>query len=150
MDVKIEDAMIRMLNDLYEVEKQCFQGEAFSKQQISYLLTDYNAVSFAAKVNDEIAGFIIGRIDLVRNRLVGHIMTIDVAPPYRRMGIAQRLMLEVEGIFLRKGVGEIRLEVREGNFAGLRLYEKLGYRKVSVLENYYGASHGLYLKKTLK
>ena len=149
MDLKIEDATIRMIDELYEIEKQCFKEEAFSKQQIGYLLTDYNSISLIALLGSKIAGFIIGRIDLVRNKPVGHIMTIDIALPYRRQGIAQRLMLEVEGIFRQKNVGEIHLEVREGNLAALSLYEKVGYRKISMLENYYGSAHGFLLKKTL-
>ena len=146
-EITIEDAHIHLLGELYEIEKQCFQEEAFSKPQIGYLLEEYNAVSLIARVNNEIAGFIIGRIDLIRNKPVGHIMTIDVAQKYRRMGIAQKLMLETESIFNQKGAEECQLEVRESNFAALSLYLKLGYEKVSLLENYYGKAHGLYLRK---
>ena len=147
MDVVVEDASIRLLDELYEIELQCFKEEAFSKQQIGFLLTDYNAISLVAKVDGEVAGFIIGRIDSVRNKPVGHIMTIDVAPKFRRQGIAQKLMLETEVLFKQKGAKEIRLEVREGNEAALGLYLKLGYRKISRLEHYYGEAHGLYLRK---
>jgi ribosomal-protein-alanine acetyltransferase len=148
MSLKIEDASIRLLDALYEIEKQCFKEEAFSKQQINYLLTDYNDINLIARVNNEIAGFIIGRIDLLRNQPVGHIMTIDVLPFYRRRGIAQRLLFDIETLFKQKGAQECRLEVRENNVAALNLYQKLGYQKVAVLENYYGKAHGLYLKKT--
>jgi [ribosomal protein S18]-alanine N-acetyltransferase len=148
MDPIIEDANIRILGELYEIEKQCFEEEAFSKQQIGYLLEDYNGVSLVARVDKEIAGFIIGRVDLVRNRPVGHIMTIDVAPNYRRKGIAQKLLLETEAIFEAKGAKECRLEVRENNAAALGLYMKLGYEKISLLEHYYGEAHGFYLRKT--
>ncbi|MCW4009663.1 MAG: GNAT family N-acetyltransferase [Candidatus Bathyarchaeota archaeon] len=147
MDLKIEDASIRILDDLYEIEKQCFDDEAFSKQQIGYLLADYNAVGFVARVNGEIAGFIIGRIELIRNQPVGHIMTVDVLPFHRRRGIGRRLMLEIEAIFKQKGAKECRLEAREGNVAALKLYGRLGYKNVAVLKNYYGQTHGVYLRK---
>jgi ribosomal-protein-alanine N-acetyltransferase len=147
MELKIEDASTRLLDSLYEVEKLCFKEEAFSKQQIGYLLADYNAISLIARVDIEIVGFIIGRIDLIRNQHIGHIMTIDVKPLFRRKGIAQRLLMEIEALFKQKGAEECRLEVREGNIAALSLYQKLGYEKVAVLENYYGESHGLYLRK---
>jgi ribosomal protein S18 acetylase RimI-like enzyme len=133
-----------------EIEKQCFKEEAFSKQQISYLLTDYNSVSLVARVDGLIAGFVIGRVDVEPDLITGHIMTLDVVPACRRQGIAQRLMLEVEEIFRQKKVREIRLEAREGNLAALELYAKLGYKKISRLQNYYGSSHGIYLSKTLK
>jgi ribosomal-protein-alanine N-acetyltransferase len=147
MELKIEEASIRLLDDLYEVEKQCFEEEAFSKQQIGFLLGDYSAVSFVARVNSRIAGFIIGRIDLIRNQPVGHIMTIDVVPDFRRRGIGRRLMLEIESIFREKGARECRLEARLGNVAALKLYERLGYKKIAVLKNYYGKTHGIYLRK---
>jgi ribosomal protein S18 acetylase RimI-like enzyme len=149
MELRIEDASIRLLDALFEVETQCFKEEAFSKQQIGYLLLDYNAISLVAKVDGEIAGFIIGRVELIRNQPVGHIMTIDVLPCYRRLGVAKRLMAEVEALFRDWGAEECRLEVRVDNDAALSLYLKLGYRKVGFLENYYESAHGFYLKKTL-
>jgi ribosomal-protein-alanine acetyltransferase len=149
MEVKIEDALIRFLDEYYDVEKQCFEREAFTKQQIAYLLTDYNAIGLAARVNGEIAGFVIGRIDIVRNTLFGHILTVDIVASCRRKGIAQKLLREIEAIFKEKGAKECRLEVREDNAAALSLYRKLGYKKAGKLEKYYGDAHGLYLKKTL-
>jgi ribosomal-protein-alanine N-acetyltransferase len=149
MEIEVETATILLLDSLHEIEKQCFEKEAFSKQQISYLLTDYNAISLIARIDSNIAGFIIGRIDILRRETIGHIMTIDVAPSFRRKGIAKRLMTEIEQIFRQKGARESHLEVREGNLAALTLYKKLGYKQISILENYYGSAHGLYLKKPL-
>jgi ribosomal-protein-alanine N-acetyltransferase len=149
MEMTIEDASVKFLDQFYEIEKQCFEREAFSKQQIAYLLTDYNAIGLAARINNEIAGFVIGRIDVGRNVTSGHILTLDVLPPYRRKGIAQRLLLEIETVFKERGIKECRLEVREGNVAASNLYQKFGYKKVGKLEKYYGNAHGLYLKKAL-
>jgi len=149
MAIKIEDTSIRLLDKLYEIEKQCFEQEAFTKQQLAYLLTDYNTIGLAARINGEIAGFAIARVDIKRNSSFGHILTVDIAPAYRRKGIAQKLLHEVETIFREKGIKECRLEVREDNVAALNLYQKLGYKKVGSLEKYYDEAHGLYLQKTL-
>jgi ribosomal-protein-alanine acetyltransferase len=149
MEIKIEDASIRFLDKLYEIEKKCFEREAFTKQQIAYLLIDYNAIGLAARVNGKIAGFIIGRIDIGRSTPSGHILTMDIEPSHRRKGIAQKLLHEIEDIFKERGIKECRLEVREDNVAASNLYQKLGYKKVGKLEKYYGDAHGLYLKKTL-
>jgi ribosomal-protein-alanine N-acetyltransferase len=149
MSITVEDASIRHLDKLYEIEMECFKREAFTKQQIANLLTDYNSVSLVAKANGEIVGFIIGMIYLERNSLTGHILTIDISPIHRRKGIAQKLLQEIEKIFKGKGVKTCRLEVREDNIAALRLYQKFGYKKVAKLENYYGNAHGICLKKDL-
>jgi len=149
MAVAIEDASTRHLIRLHEIETECFEKEAFTRQEIAYLLTDYNSVGLVAKINGTIIGFIIGRMYAAKKSLMGHILTIDVSPAHRREGIAQRLLQEIEKIFKDKGVKECHLEVREDNVAALKLYQKLGYVKVETLKNYYGKAHGIYLRKIL-
>jgi ribosomal protein S18 acetylase RimI-like enzyme len=150
MDIKIEHLSIRHLGELYEMEKQCFEQEAFTKQQLAYLLTDYNAIGLAALVNGEIAGFAIARVDFRRNEQFGHILTVEVTPACRCRGIAQKLLHEVEILLRERGVKECRLEVREDNFAALSLYRKLEYKKAGRLEKHYGDTDGIYLKKILQ
>ena len=149
METKIEDLSLKLLDKLYEIEKQCFNKEAFTKQQIAYLLTDYNAIGLAARTNGEITGFIVARVENQKNTQYGHILTVDVVPSHRRKGIAQKLLREIEAIFKEKGIKESHLEVREDNVAASNLYQKLGYRKEGKLDKYYGDAHGLCLKKTL-
>lgn len=145
----MEDASLKHLDRLCEIEGECFDREAFTRQQMIHLLTDYNSVGLIAKVDEKIVGFIIGMIYFDRNSSVGHILTIDVLPTYRRRGIGQMLIQEMEKIFKNKGVRTCRLEVREDNIAALRLYQKLGYEAVAKLKNYYGNFHGIYLRKNL-
>ena len=149
MTLTIEDASLRHLDRLYEIEMECFNKEAFTKQQIASLLSDYNSVSLVAKENGEIIGFIIGIVYVERNSLTGHILTIDILPIHRRKGIAQSLLQKIEKIFKEKSVKACRLEVREDNIAALGLYQKLGYKKIAKLKNYYRNAHGIYLKKDL-
>jgi ribosomal-protein-alanine acetyltransferase len=150
MEINVEFASLRELDELYRVEQQSFKEEAFSKQQIALLLGEYNSLSLVARVNGEMAGFVIGRIEDSIDGLVGHIMTIDVKPEHRRKGVAQKLLSEIENLFHARGISEVRLEVRVDNFAARKLYRKLGYETVAELENYYRTAHGLYLKKTLR
>jgi ribosomal-protein-alanine N-acetyltransferase len=150
MDIKLREITMRLLDRLCGIEKQCFKQEAFTKQQIAYLISDCNNIRLAAIVDGEIAGFVIARLNIARNITFGHILTIDVAPAYRRKGIAQTLLQEIETILRERDINECRLEVRENNFAALNLYKKLGYIRIGRLEKYYGCAHGLYLKKTLQ
>ena len=149
MEIKIETASIRLLDKLCEIETQCFDQEAFTKRQISYLLTDYNSIALVAKTNIDIAGFIISQVEIENNTVYGHIITINVAPAYRRKGIASKMLKETEEILKQKSIRECHLEVREDNSAALKLYQNCGYDKVGRLEKYYGKKHGLYLKKNL-
>jgi ribosomal-protein-alanine acetyltransferase len=149
MGIEIVTATIKLLDKLYEIEKQSFQKEAFTKQQIAYLLTSYNSITLVARGNDEIVGFAIGSIDVNRGAPNGHVLTIEALPSYRRRGIAERLLKELETFFKDEGAVESRLEVREDNVAAINLYLKLGYMPVVKLERYYKDAHGLYLKKNL-
>jgi len=128
---------------------KCFETEAFTKQQIAYLLTDSNSVILVSRVKGEIVGFIIGKTYMDKKTSAGQILTIDVSPKHRRKGIGQRLLQEIEKTFKDKGVKICYLEVRENNFVALSLYQKLGYKKVGRLENYYGNAHGIRLRKAL-
>ena len=149
MATLLEDASIRHLDRLYEIEKECFEGEAFTKRQIAQLLTDYNSLSLVARQNDQIVGFIIGTISTERRSLTGHILTIDVSPVHREKGIGSTLLQAVEKLFREKGATVCHLEAREDNTAALKLYKMLGYRKVGKLENYYSNAHGICFTKTL-
>ena len=53
MAVEIEDATLEHLDKLFEIELQCFTNEAFTKRQISYLLTDYNTIGLVAKIKND-------------------------------------------------------------------------------------------------
>jgi len=149
MDIKIETATIKLLDKLYEIEKQSFQREAFTKQEIGYLLADYNAISLVARVNNEVVGFAMGRMGVVKGTSCGHIVTLETLPSYRRRGVALKLLREIESLFREKGAVESHLEVREENTAAIGLYIKLGYQLIGKLERYYDDAHGLYLKKNL-
>jgi len=147
--VKIEDASIKYLDRLFEIEMECFKSEAFTKQHIAQLLTNQNCISLIAKENDKIIGFVIGMVYVEGNILTGHILTLDVSPSHRRKGVGIKLLQELEKIFRSKQVKVSRLEVREDNVAALNLYQKLGYRKVGRLRHYYGDAHGIILEKVL-
>jgi ribosomal-protein-alanine N-acetyltransferase len=145
----IEDASIRLLDRLYEIETECFKEEAFTKPQIAQLLKDYNSVSLIARVNEIIVGFVIGMVYVDRKALHGHILTIEVLSTYRGKGVGQKLLEEIESVFRQKGVRTSTLEVREDNVPAINLYRKLGYETIGTLKNYYGSLHGIYLRKAL-
>jgi len=114
------------------------------------LLKAPGAVSLLAKENEEVMGFVIGLVDDYGEVKLGHIVTIDVIPKYRRKGIAIKLLQKVEKEFHNAGVRTSYLEVRDDNVAARRLYQKLGYREVEVLKDYYShGEDGIRLEKTL-
>ncbi len=150
MDIVIETATANLLDELCEIEKQSFTSEAFTRQQILYLLKENNSIGLVAKMKNKTAGFLIGKMYLEKRKTFGHLLTLDVAPTYRRMGIAQTLLERFEEILGRNGAVECSLEVRESNSAAISLYSKLGYERMKRLHGYYGNAHGIYMRKKLK
>jgi len=149
--ISTRQATVNDLEKLYEIERECFTVEAFTKQLLTLLLQDSNSVSLIAQVNGEIAGFIIGLIQHIRGTKSGHIYTMDVAIKYRRKGVGAKLLKEIEHIFAQKGVKVCYLEARQNNIAALELYKKQGYAEMERLDNYYfEGGHGVRLQKRLQ
>jgi len=151
MPIKIEKATLKDLDELQNIENECFNKEAFTREQLTYLLEAPNAISLTAKTNQKIIGFIIGLIKSYDKVRVGHIYTIDVALKHRRTGIGLKLLEGLEQKFQEKGVKKVYLEVRADNKAALELYHRKGYVELQPLENYYSkGTHGFRMKKELK
>jgi len=148
LSISVRKATANDLEILLGIERECFTAEAFTREQMSYLLESPNAVGLVAKVNNGVAGFTIGLIERHGKAKMGHVYTIDVAVKHRRMGIGIRLLSELERIFVEKGVKTCYLEVRVDNKAARELYRKHGYIELEPLENFYSiGTHGIRLKK---
>jgi ribosomal-protein-alanine N-acetyltransferase len=70
-----------------------------------------------------------------------HITTFAVHPAWRRRRIGERLLLAVLDLSIDRGAREATLEVRLGNLAARRLYEKYGFGPVGLRPNYYSDDH---------
>jgi len=150
MSMSIKPANKKFLDAIYEIERECFTFEAFTKDQIAFLLDNPSSVSLVALVNNEIAGFIIGLIYDWGREKIGHIVTLDVALKHRRKGVGMKLLKDLELKFKEMGVDSCYLEVRADNKAARRLYRSLGYKRVRTLKDYYGRGvHGIQFKKLL-
>ena len=150
LSITIQRATINDLEKLYQIERECFTIEAFSKKHIGYLLQNPNTVSLVAQINSEIAGFIVGLIHQQHKTITGRVYTLDVASKHRRKGVGLKLLNEIEQIFVKRGVRICYLEARVDNVAALELYHKHGYVEVEKLKEYYRGIHGVRLKKKLE
>jgi ribosomal-protein-alanine N-acetyltransferase len=72
----------------------------------------------------------------------GRILTLDIVPEARRVGLGSLLMDECERRLRLFGCQEMYLETAVNNEPALRLYRKLGYQVLRTLPDYY-ASHSL-------
>ena len=82
---------------------------------------------------DEPLGFVLGRCNHAR----AEVLSLGVAPPARKQGIARALMKEAIDRVSRRGLRELYLEVAEDNAAAQRLYRALGFAPVGRRPGYY-------------
>ncbi|MFQ6064747.1 MAG: GNAT family N-acetyltransferase [Candidatus Bathyarchaeia archaeon] len=150
MSINIRRATTDDLETLYGIESECFTIEAFTKEQLAFLLENPKGISLTARIGDEIAGFIVGLIHDYRSVRTGHVYTIDVAAKYRRKGVGLKLLKELEQRFIENGVEICYLEARRDNVAALELYRKHGYTELDVLKSFYSKGvNGVRLVKKL-
>lgn len=147
----MEPAEFQNLEELTRIERECFTIEAFTKGTIASLLKNPKAIVLLGRVNDEVAGFIIGLIENREAIKIGRVYTVDVAVQHRRRGIGSILLRELEKAFVKSGIQSCYLEVRVDNEAARRLYRKQGYVEFESLNDYYSEGvHGVRLRKQLK
>ena len=138
------------LETLCNIERECFTIEAFTKEQLEYLLENPKGISLLAQIDDEIAGFIVGVIYNYSIMRTGHVYTIDVLVKHRRKGVGLRLLRELEQRFVENGVEICYLETGRENVAALELYRKQGYTELNILKDFYSDEvDGIRLMKKL-
>ena len=139
----IEKANWRDLNQLRNLERECFGEEAWPLISLIGVLTFPNVIRLKAVSNEEMAGFISADID--GSAKVGWITSVGVLERYRGKGIGKALMLACERLISSPA---IQLTVKEGNDPAIKLYLDLGYKKVETWPNYYASGeNGILMRK---
>jgi ribosomal-protein-alanine N-acetyltransferase len=105
---------------------------------------------FLVLVSDEmVVGYAVGEVEMRGGLSAGHVMNIAVDHPWRRKGVGQALLEELEARLGRRGVALFFLEVRESNLPAQSLYMKNGYTVVGRLPGYYRNEDGLVMEKRI-
>jgi [ribosomal protein S18]-alanine N-acetyltransferase len=151
---------------LWQIDQLCFpQGVSYTQMELSGFITRRNAITLVADFDESqddrgkttvpdpragngqnsaatipaIAGFVIAHP--ARGK-AGRILTLDIVPEARRLGLASLLMEECERRLRSFDCKQIYLETAVNNEPALRLYRKLGYQILRTLPDYY-SSHSL-------
>ena len=143
--ITIEPATWRDLKDLFQLEKDCFQLDAWPLLDILGVLTIPQVIRLKAVDQEKMVGFIA--VDLRRSQQTAWIATLAVDPDYRKSGVGSTLLrISEEEINLPK----IRLSVRQSNLPAIHLYQKHGYQQVEVWKKYYkGGDNALVFEKVI-
>jgi len=89
--------------------------------------------------NGNIMGYIMGKVEGAGENWHGHVTALSVAPEYRRLNLAARLMDALEQVSEKHNAYFVDLFVRVSNKVAVDMYKRLGYSVFRrVLEYYSG------------
>jgi [ribosomal protein S18]-alanine N-acetyltransferase len=137
---------------LWIIDQECFApGIAYSRRELGAYIR--RAASFTIVAQGEfpdlsprtpapaqpfasIGGFIVAEVSA---RRVGHIISIDVLPEFRRSGLGSRLLLAAEERLYKFRCETSMLETAVDNAAALAFYKRHLYAIVKVIPHYYSS-----------
>ena len=119
----------------------------WSEQDYMEHLQDEDKIYLTALQDDAVVGSCV----LWCSFETADLCNIVVDPAHHREGIAGALLYQAFQECADKGAEQILLEVRESNEAAIGLYDKLGFRRISIRKNYYRdpQEHAVIMRKNL-
>jgi len=132
------------INKLQELEEKF--PEIFSKFTIK---NDLENNPYSKYLLYLIEGKIVGFLNyyLIYDRM--EIVNFNVLEFFQNKHIGSSLLNEVINIAYQSKLKNITLEVRSDNQKAIYLYEKNGFKKVSIRKNYYNDVDGILMEKEL-
>ena len=110
----------------------CF-SDPWSEKSIETELSCRLSVWLVALEGEQVVGYVGSQTVIDESDM----MNIAVHPDFRRRGIAEALVAELEAALRQRGSRALTLEVRDSNASAIALYEKLGFSQVGLRKNYY-------------
>jgi len=130
----IKQAEFGDLASIVRIEKQSFDHDAWDRELfLGYLARSDRSVFLVAAIGRKVVGYALAFHSPTRAEL----HSIAVAPGARGRGIAAALLRRVFALLRRRGFETVSLNVRLENEAAVRLYRKLGFRRVRRVDGYY-------------
>lgn len=114
------------------IENETFSIPWSAKSFLDACKEEYN-IYLVCEIEGEIAGY-CGLWTVMGE---GNITNMAVAQKYRKHGIGTALMQAMEMLGQKMDVSIFFLEVRAGNVAAQKLYEKMGYREIGRRKGFY-------------
>ena len=122
------------LVDVFALEKSIYLDDPWSMEQFKEEIAGKSRQYLVA----EFEGKVVGYAGIMVAGDVTDILTLTVAPEFRRRGIAREFLKRMVDWSRNQKVDAIMLEMRVGNVEAEPLYLANGFRKISERIDYYG------------
>ncbi len=148
MEFALRDFRHEEFETLWRIDQQCFApGISYSRLELATYLqrpgafvlvvapSQLDALNEAStKDQRPTLGFVVAEIG---SRGYGHIITIDVLPPARRVGVGSQLLRGAEERLRAAACHAVVLETAVDNKAALSFYKRHHYAVIKTLPRYY-------------
>lgn len=133
--VTIRPAVRADLDALVALEKAAFASDRAERRAIRHAIAS-PTMSLLVALDREV---LVGAATLERRRTSrrARLSSIAVSPARAGTGLGRVLLDAAEAEARRHGCTRLRLEVREDNGPGIRLYERAGYTRFETVPDYY-------------
>jgi ribosomal-protein-alanine N-acetyltransferase len=132
------------LNQVLEIEKSSFpKRQIYSKSLFKNYYKEHPKGFIVAESEGEIIGYTIGK---AKNE-GGEIISLAIKPTWRQKGIGTKLTNFLINHFKEGAIREVSLNVRTKNKTGIAFYQKLGFKILEIVKNYYRNGDDAYLMK---
>lgn len=128
---------VEHIDGVLAVEEATF-SIPWTRKDFEREMTENNLAIYYVAVAD---GKIVGYAGMWHVITEGHITNVAVLEDYRKQGIGDALMAQLEQVALEKEMIGITLEVRISNAPAQHLYHNHGYRAEGLRKNYYPDTH---------
>jgi ribosomal-protein-alanine N-acetyltransferase len=149
--ITYRNAMSLDLPVLVSMEKVLFADSPWSMGQFKEEFKGVPRTHFftvALDSNNQIIGY--AAVMVPAPGIEADVLTVGVLPEHRKSGIGTAFMEQLENWATDKEANAMMLEVGVDNAGAIALYESLGYIRISVRKNYYGAGlDALVMRKDL-
>lgn len=132
LNIEIIDAGVEDLDDIYNLEQQTTLPNKLTKDMLQDILKNENYKILKATAPELFLGFAV-----VQTSDEVNIDNIVVNKDYRNLGIASRLIKEVENYAKNNRISTLSLEVSNKNINAYLLYDKLGFKQRRIRKKYY-------------
>lgn len=146
--MRLRDYSSSDLGAIFALDVVCFAPPfRFSERAMRQFAEARNALTVIAEddIAGQIAGFCIAHAEKVRNGLAAYIVTLDVAPEYRRRGLAREMVQTIEHRAVQAGCDAIELHVSVENEGAIAFYEREGYERSHIVKGFYGLGRHAYV-----
>lgn len=134
--VRVRRAELSDLDDLVALEQASFTSDRLSRAQYRRHLDSDSAQVLVASANHR--HFLGTAVVFFRKgSQAARLYSLASKPGARGKGVGTALVEAVEATARRRRCHAVRLEVRTDNLLAIRLYERMGYRRIRFLDGFY-------------